>query len=127
MIPKPSSFLRGNSKTWYVAAAENGHLGVGPATGENFTFPQFYAAPPFDKADSPCFYNDELTFSLEGRIWSLIMTIRERHSSIIPIILSLEEEVLMTNACLLMVQVKNRFLYHLQFLVSLRMRLQVQF
>lgn len=56
----------GNSKTWFVAASEIGHLGVGPATGDNFTFPQYYAAAPFEKTGNPCFYNDELTFSLQN-------------------------------------------------------------
>ena len=59
----------GNSKTWYVAAAMPGHLGVGPASGEGFTSPIYYAAAPFEKAgaeQSSCFYTDELTFTLQG-------------------------------------------------------------
>ncbi|HSP83240.1 MAG TPA: family 16 glycosylhydrolase, partial [Gillisia sp.] len=59
----------GNSKTWYVAAAQPGHLGVGPASGEGSSSPIWYAAAPFEKAgsvESSCFYTDELTFSLQG-------------------------------------------------------------
>ncbi|MEP6261430.1 MAG: family 16 glycosylhydrolase [Gillisia sp.] len=59
----------GNSKTWYVAAAQPGHLGVGPASGDGSSSPIYYAAAPFEKAGSPessCFYTDELTFSLQG-------------------------------------------------------------
>jgi beta-glucanase (GH16 family) len=59
----------GSSKTWYVAASQPGHLGVGPASGEGSSSPIWYAAAPFEKAGAPvssCFYTDELTFSLEG-------------------------------------------------------------
>ncbi|MDT0690830.1 family 16 glycosylhydrolase [Salegentibacter sp. F188] len=61
----------GSSKTWYVAAAQPAHLGVGPASGgapDLFT-PVYYAAAPFEKAGadvSSCLYEGELTFSLEG-------------------------------------------------------------
>ncbi|MGW1454412.1 family 16 glycosylhydrolase [Salegentibacter agarivorans] len=57
----------GSSKTWYVAASQPAHLGVGPSTGEGFTAPIYYAAAPFEKAGadvSSCFYTDEMTFSL---------------------------------------------------------------
>ncbi|TDN87411.1 glycosyl hydrolase family 16 [Salegentibacter sp. 24] len=57
----------GSSKTWYVAASQPGHLGVGPSSGEGFTSPIYYAAAPYEKAGAPvssCFYTDELTFSL---------------------------------------------------------------
>ncbi|AOW20695.1 glycoside hydrolase family 16 protein [Urechidicola croceus] len=61
----------GNSKTWYWAAADVGHLGVGPANSnvgaDGWWFPQWYAAQPFEKAGAPessCIYTDELTFSL---------------------------------------------------------------
>ncbi|PRX48106.1 family 16 glycosylhydrolase [Salegentibacter salegens] len=57
----------GSSKTWYVAASQPAHLGVGPSGGEGFTAPIYYAAAPFEKAGadvSSCFYTDELTFSL---------------------------------------------------------------
>ena len=59
----------GDTKTWYVAAAQPAHLGVGAASGENFTFPSYYAAAPFEKAAediSSCFYTDEMTFSLNA-------------------------------------------------------------
>jgi len=59
----------GSSKTWYVAASQPAHLGVGPSAGEGFTAPIFYAAAPFEKAGaevSSCFYTDELTFSLNA-------------------------------------------------------------
>lgn len=59
----------GSTKTWYVAAAQPGHLGVGPSAGEGSASPIYYSAVPFEKAGSPassCFYTDELTFSLVG-------------------------------------------------------------
>ncbi len=68
--PETKQLLTGGStKTWYIAASQPAHLGVGPASGENFTFPSYYAATPFEKAGSPvssCFYNDEMTFTLQG-------------------------------------------------------------
>ncbi|MEM9685453.1 MAG: family 16 glycosylhydrolase [Bacteroidota bacterium] len=67
-------FLTGGStKTWYWAASEAGHLGVGQnnddATGNYY--PNFYQAVPFEKAgsgESECLYEDELVFTLEGNI-----------------------------------------------------------
>ncbi len=60
----------GSSKTWYWAAAEPGHLGVGPNNGNpddgNNFFPQFFSAPPFDKINEPCFYEDQLVFLIEN-------------------------------------------------------------
>ncbi len=56
----------GNSKTWFVAASLPGHLGVGPSAGDGFDVPIYYAAAAFEKSGTPCFYNDELTFSLQG-------------------------------------------------------------
>ncbi|MEL1245057.1 glycoside hydrolase family 16 protein [Flavobacterium sp. DGU11] len=60
----------GTSKVWYIAAAEAGHLGVGPNTPDgNNNWPAYYAAAPFEKAGSDvssCFYNNEFTFSLDG-------------------------------------------------------------
>ena len=59
----------GSSKTWYVAASQPAHLGVGPSAGEGFTSPIFYSAAPFEKAGaevSSCFYTDEMTFSLNA-------------------------------------------------------------
>lgn len=61
----------GGSKTWYWAADEPGHLGVGPNNDDvtqNY-FPNFYQAAPFEKdggSESLCLYQDELTFSLDG-------------------------------------------------------------
>lgn len=59
----------GSSKTWYIAASQPGHLGVGPSAGDGFDSPIYYAAAPFEKAGAPvssCFYTDEMTFSLQG-------------------------------------------------------------
>lgn len=59
----------GDSKTWYVAASEPGHLGVGPSSGDGFDSPIYYAAAPNEKAGqdvSACFYTDMLTFSLNA-------------------------------------------------------------
>ncbi|AWH87064.1 laminarinase [Flavobacterium album] len=60
----------GTSKVWYIAAAEAGHLGVGPNTPDgNNNWPSYYAAAPFEKAGSDvssCFYNNKFTFSLDG-------------------------------------------------------------
>ncbi|MDX1760674.1 MAG: glycoside hydrolase family 16 protein [Christiangramia sp.] len=59
----------GDTKTWYVAAAQAGHLGVGPSNGDGYDSPIYYAATPFEKAGedvSACFYTDVLTFSLDS-------------------------------------------------------------
>lgn len=61
----------GDTKTWYWAAAELGHLGVGDNSDNAFTnyFAGYYQAVPFEKAGSPesqCMYEDELVFSLDG-------------------------------------------------------------
>ncbi len=65
-------FLTGGSeKTWYWAAGEPGHLGVGPNNSDaaaNY-FPGFYAAAPFEKAgsaDSSCLYDNKLIFRKDG-------------------------------------------------------------
>lgn len=61
----------GDSKTWYWAADEPGHLGVGQNddnAGQNY-FANFYQAVPFEKdgpEESRCLYQDELEFSLVG-------------------------------------------------------------
>ena len=39
----------GNTKTWYVAAAEPGHLGVGNSTGDKLLEAQHYSASPYEK------------------------------------------------------------------------------
>ena len=51
----------GESKTWFVAANETGHLGVGPLDTYG---PDFFAAAPNQLA--PCFYDDEITFALDA-------------------------------------------------------------
>jgi len=68
----------GSSKTWYLAAAEPGHLGVGPSLQLDlaisgmpnaFYYPQFFGAAPFEKCGieiSDCLCTDELTFSLSS-------------------------------------------------------------
>lgn len=62
--PETKSLLTGdNTKTWYVAAAMPGHLGVGPVEGFD---PSYYAAAPFEKDGVGCFYNDAITFSLDA-------------------------------------------------------------
>lgn len=61
-----------SSKTWYLAAVEPGHLGVGATLAflpDQFWFPAFFSAGPFDKcgeAISSCFCDDELTFTLNA-------------------------------------------------------------
>jgi len=66
----------GSSKTWYLAASQAGHLGVGPSLELDliisgmpnaFYYPQFYSAAPFEKCGieiSDCLCTDELTFTL---------------------------------------------------------------
>ena len=59
----------GSSKTWYVASATPGHLGVGPTEGNGFESPIYYTAVPFEKAGdeiSSCFYTDVITFAENG-------------------------------------------------------------
>ena len=59
----------GTTKTWYWAAAEPGHLGVGQNNADaaaNY-FANYYQASPFEKAASPssaCIYEAEMKFSL---------------------------------------------------------------
>lgn len=63
----------GSSKTWYWAASEPGHLGVGgskSAAPDAYWYPSYYTAQAFEKAgsaDSDCLYTDELTFSLNAQ------------------------------------------------------------
>lgn len=49
-----------NSKTWYWNAAVPGHLGVGPIEE---TDPIWYSAPPYDKLEVGCLYEDQLIFT----------------------------------------------------------------
>jgi len=65
-----------NSKTWYLSAAEPGHLGVGPARegiDGDWWYPKWYSAQAFEKCGSPdsdCLCDDELTFSVNGDVIS---------------------------------------------------------
>ncbi len=61
----------GSSKTWYWAADEPGHLGVGQNddNAELNYFANYYQAAPFEKDgadESTCLYQDEMTFSMDG-------------------------------------------------------------
>jgi len=62
----------GNSKTWYLAAAQPGHLGLGPARegiDGDWWYPKWYSAQAFEKCgseQSDCFCDDELTFSVDS-------------------------------------------------------------
>lgn len=70
--PQTVAFLTGGSqKTWYWAASETGHLGVGPNSSDNTQnyYGHWYQAVPWEKAsssESSCLYGNELTFSLVG-------------------------------------------------------------
>ena len=70
--PEAVQFLTGgSSKTWFWAANELGHLGVGENTGNKAAnyFGNYYQAAPFEKAadgSSSCLYEDQLVFSLNG-------------------------------------------------------------
>ncbi|WP_016988669.1 family 16 glycosylhydrolase [Flavobacterium sp. ACAM 123] len=63
----------GTSKKWYVSASEPGHLGVGQNDGDatkNY-FANYYQAVAFEKAGAAatsCFYENVLTFSLDGGV-----------------------------------------------------------
>ena len=65
-----------DSKTWYLSAAEPGHLGVGPARegiDGDWWYPKWYSAQAFEKcgsSDSDCLCDDELTFSVSGDVIS---------------------------------------------------------
>lgn len=65
-----------DSKTWYLSAAEPGHLGVGPARegiDGDWWYPKWYSAQAFEKCGSPdsdCLCDDELTFSVDGDVIS---------------------------------------------------------
>ena len=67
-----AALTSGSSKTWYLAASEPGHLGVGPARDGidgDWWYPKWYAATAFEKCnteDSDCLCDDELTFTTDG-------------------------------------------------------------
>ncbi len=52
----------GTSKTWYWAADQTGHIGLGPnfVDGTNHTFAAWYNAAPFEKT---CMYDAEFVFT----------------------------------------------------------------
>jgi len=63
----------GTNKTWYLAASEMAHLGVGTGSAavdaQGYWYPKWYQARPFEKCDveiSNCLCDDELTFTLDG-------------------------------------------------------------
>jgi len=71
--PRTTQFLTGGStRTWYLAAAEVAHLGVGPARpgiDGDWWYPKWYGAQPFEKCSDPasaCFCDDEFTFSIDS-------------------------------------------------------------
>ena len=70
--PEALELLTGDgTKTWYWAADEPGHLGVGQNDDniEQNYFPNYYQAAPFEKdgaEESLCLYQDELVFSRQG-------------------------------------------------------------
>jgi hypothetical protein len=53
----------GDTKTWYWAADQPGHAGLGPnfVDGMNHTYAAWYAAGPFEKA-ATCMYDSEFKF-----------------------------------------------------------------
>jgi len=57
----------GSSKTWYWAADQPGHTGLGPnfVDGVNHTFAAWYNAAPFEKSAS-CMYDSEFIFTKAG-------------------------------------------------------------
>jgi beta-glucanase (GH16 family) len=62
----------GSTKTWFLAAAQVGHLGVGPARAGidgDWWYPKWYSASAFEKCSdeiSDCLCDDELTFSVDA-------------------------------------------------------------
>ena len=58
--------------TWFLAAAQPGHLGLGPARAGidgDWWYPKWYSAQAFEKCGSDisdCFCDDELTFSVDS-------------------------------------------------------------
>ena len=55
----------GDTKTWYWAADQQGHVGLGPnfVDGTNHTFAAWYNAVPYEKT---CMYDAEFVFTLVG-------------------------------------------------------------
>ena len=70
--PETVTFLTNDSsKTWFLAASQPGHLGLGPARegiDGDWWYPKWYSAAAFEKCgseDSDCLCDDELTFSVD--------------------------------------------------------------
>jgi hypothetical protein len=70
---KSTKLLTGGTaagKTWYIAANENAHFGIGPNSSDQTQnyYPAWYSAGPFEKA-ATCFYDGEFSFALvNGKI-----------------------------------------------------------
>ncbi len=62
----------GTAKTWFLAASQPGHLGLGPARDGidgDWWYPKWYVASAFEKCaseDSDCLCDDEFTFTTDG-------------------------------------------------------------
>lgn len=72
-IPVEVNLLtNGSTKTWFLAASQPGHLGLGPARDGidgDWWYPKWYSADAFEKCGSEisdCFCDDELTFSVDA-------------------------------------------------------------
>jgi hypothetical protein len=60
----------GDSKTWYWAADQPGHAGLGPnfVDGTNHTYAAWYSAAPFEKS-ATCMYDSEFRFiKVDGQL-----------------------------------------------------------
>ncbi|WP_252729807.1 family 16 glycosylhydrolase [Zobellia uliginosa] len=63
---------KGDSKKWFLAASQAGHLGLGPARDGidgDWWYPKWYSSQAFEKCGSEisdCFCDDELTFSVDS-------------------------------------------------------------
>jgi hypothetical protein len=59
----------GSTKSWYWAADQPGHAGLGPNAEDNgnaeFSFPAWWTIGPFD-AEKACMYDDEFVFTKTG-------------------------------------------------------------
>lgn len=71
--PVTVAFLTNDdSKTWFLAASQPGHLGLGPARegiDGDWWYPKWFSASAFEKCgteDSDCLCDDELTFSVDA-------------------------------------------------------------
>lgn len=71
--PETVSLLTNDSsKTWFLAASQQGHLGLGPARegiDGDWWYPKWYVASAFEKCgseDSDCLCDDEITFAQDA-------------------------------------------------------------